>query len=148
MAAGIRRHWRDVSYWPSWWRNDVSGEAKTATAILLAAATFLGGFLVAARLTDTQETQSLTTERVFTIRSRNGAPTVVTETVRRPGKTRAVTVQRDGRTVVVSGPGETETVSGPVQKSVVTSRRTDTVVRTETANRSTTVTTPGSTSTV
>jgi hypothetical protein len=43
---------------------------------------------------------------------------------------------------------ETVTTSGPGKKRVVTSERTDTVVRTETADRPTTVTTPGQTQTV
>jgi len=60
----------------------------------------------------------------------------------------ALLASTDGSTVVVRGPGETETVRGPLQKSVVTDRRTDTVVRTETANRATTVTASGSTGTV
>jgi len=140
--------WRDLRYWPWWWRNSVSSEAKTASAVLLAAATFLVGFLVAARLTDTPEAASFTTERVFTILDRNGAPKNITETVTEPGMTKAVPVQRNGHTVVVRGTGETRTVRGPVRNSVVTDRRTDTVVRTETADHSTTVTTPGGTATV
>jgi len=79
---------------------------------------------------------------------RNGAPKNITETVTEPGKTKAVPVQRNGHTVVVRGTGETRTVRGPVRNSVVTDRRTDTVVRTETADHSTTVTTPGGTATV
>src|SRR4029079_3025530 len=120
MDAGIRRHWRDLRYWPWWWRNSGSSEAKTASAVLLAAATFLVGFLVAARLTDTPETASFTTERVFTILDRNGAPKNITETVTEPGKTKAVPVQRNGHTVVVRGAGETRTVRRPVRNSVIT----------------------------
>jgi hypothetical protein len=43
MDAGIRRHWRDLLYWPWWWRNSVSSEAKTASAVLLALRHFSSG---------------------------------------------------------------------------------------------------------
>ena len=67
MDAGIRRHWRDLLYWPWWWRNSVSQRGEDRIGGAPRAATFLVGFLVAARLTDTPEAASFTTERVFTI---------------------------------------------------------------------------------
>jgi hypothetical protein len=146
VSHDIRDYWRSKDFWRWWWRNRVSGEAKAGIAVVLAVATGVAGFLSADGLSQGQESASLTTQRVVTIRNRNGPPKVVTQTVTRSGETSVVTIQRGGRTVVIPGPGETETVRGP--ERVVTRRQTDTVVQTETANRFTTVTTPGRTDTV
>jgi hypothetical protein len=124
-----------------------------------------GGYLVAHELAT--EPATVTTQRVVTFVRKTPAntpqldvvasrrpPEVVTivQTTTEPGETGVVTVRRAGRAVVVRAPGETVaetlTVRGPVRQRVVTNARTDTVVRTETRDRPTTVTTPGTTQTV
>jgi len=76
------------------------------------------------------------------------------ETRTRPRATDVVTVRRKGRTVVVRKPGEAVThavtVPGPLRERVVTKRRTDTVVQTQTdtTDRLVTVSRPGPTETV
>jgi hypothetical protein len=167
MRSGMRDYWRDPGFWQWWWQSRVSGEAKVAIAVMLAAALAIGGYVTGHGLASTQDAASFTTQRVVTIvrKTRGNAPQsdvpasrrppeVVTlvRTTTQPGGTDVVTVRRAGRAVVVPGPGETvieaRTVRGPVQQRVVTNARTDTVVRTETTDRLTTVTTPGPTQTV
>jgi hypothetical protein len=124
---------------------------------MVAVAFGIAGYLSADRLTAPQEAATFTTQRVVTIVRTTRAsapPEVLTKslTTTRPGETDVVTVRRDGRRVVVRAPGETVTealtVRGPVQQRTVTNARTDTVVQTETTERLTTVTTPGTTETV
>jgi hypothetical protein len=118
---------------------------------MFAVALGAAGFLVASRVTATQDAATvITTNRVVTIRSKNGPRRVVTlsQTVTRPGESTVKTVLQDGRTVVVRASGETATVRGPVQQQVVTRNRTNTLVQTQTATVPTTVTTPGRTDTV
>jgi len=169
MPTDIRRYWRDPGFWRWWWQSRVSGQAKVALAVIVTAVLAIAGYLGAQGLAATEEAATIsTTQRVITvvrttqtkrIHSGTPSPDVVTNvrTVTQPGETHAVTVRRAGRTVVlrrpgetvvVRRPGETVTTRGRVERHVVTNARTDTVVRTETANRPTTVTTPGSTETV
>jgi hypothetical protein len=153
MRSGMRTYWRDPGFWRWWWENRVSDGAKGAIAVMVVAALGIGGFVVGHGLAAPPEAATFTTERVLTVVRKtrvNAPPEVVTksQTVTQPGETDAVTVRRDGRTVVLRAPGETVTARGPVEQRVVTNARTDTVVRTETANRLTTVTTPGTTETV
>jgi hypothetical protein len=154
MPSDLRRYWRDPGFWRWWWQSRVSGDAKVAIAIVVAAAVAMTGYLGAHGLAATQEAASFTTQRVVTVvrkaPTKTPSPDVVTNvrTVTQRGETEAVTVRREGRTVVIRPPGQTVTASGRVEERVVTNARTDTVVRTETANRPTTVTTPGPTETV
>lgn len=138
---------------------------------MLAIGCAIAGYLSADQLGGTQEATTFTTQRVITVvrTTRVGAlrpplsqrpPQVVTltttgpaltTTTTEPGETDVATVRQD-RTVVVREPGETVTkavtVRGPVQERVVTDRRVDEVVRTETVDRLRTVTRPGTTETV
>ena len=121
---------------------------------------------------------TFTTERVITqvrtipadaprLPNSRRAPEVVTMTTTEPGKTDVVTVRRERpvivrepaetvtgreRPVIVREPAETVTkqvtVRGPVRERVVTDRRVDEVVRTETVDRVRTVRAPGATETV
>jgi hypothetical protein len=119
--------------------------------VLLAVAMAFTGFEAASKLAPREPaTAAFVTERVVTRTTENGVPNLVTElrTVTQPGETSLLTVQRDGRTVVIRSPAETSTVRGATGEHVVTDRRTSTVVRTETADRVATVTTPGRTDTV
>lgn len=147
----MRSYWRDSEFWQWWWEYRVSGETKFGIAAIVAVAFGITGYLSAQGLAATEEAATFTTQRVVTVVRKTTAtvpPKVVTksETVARPGKTGAVPMRRDARTVLVRAPTETvtetRTVRGPVRQ------RTDTVVRTETSDRRTTVTTPGTTETV
>jgi hypothetical protein len=153
----MREYWRDPNYWVWWWQERVSGQAKGVIAVMVAVAFGIGGYLSAEQLATSQEATTFTTQRVVTVVRKTRAnvlPQVVTksQTTTRPGETGVVTVRRDGRPIVVRAPGETVTeahaVRGPVHERVVTNARTDTVVQTETVDRPTTVTTPGTTETV
>jgi hypothetical protein len=153
----MRNYWRDPAYWRWLWQARVSGDTKGAIALLVAVGFAIAGYLSAERLAATDEAATFTTQRVVTVVRKtrvNAPPEVVTkaQTVTQPGDTDVVTVRRDGRTVVLRAPGETvteaRTVRGPVQQRVLTNARTDTVVLTETTDRLTTVTTPGTTETV
>lgn len=155
--SDMRESWRDPGYWRWWWQNRVSGQAKGALAVMVALAFGIAGYLSADRLAARQEAATFTTQRVITVvrtTRANAPPEVLTKslTTTQPGETDVVTVRRDGRRVVVRAPGETVTealtVRGPVQQRTVTNARTDTVVQTETTERLTTVTTPGTTETV
>ena len=137
---------------------------KHALIGMLAIGCTIAGYLSADRLVKTQEATTFTTHRVITVvrTTRVGAsrlppsqrpPQVVTMTTTEPAltttepnETDLVTVRQD-RTVVDREPGETVTkavtVRGPVQERVVTNRRVDEVVRTETVDRLRTVTRPG-----
>jgi hypothetical protein len=164
MRSDMRTYWRHPAFWRWWWRERVRDGTKFALAVIVAFIVGIAGYLTAERLAATQEAATFTTQRVVTIvrttranppQPASGLPAeVVTmlQTTTQPGKTEVVTVRRAGRAVVVRAPGETVTealtVRGPVQQRVVTNTRTATVVRTETANRRTTVTTPGATQTV
>jgi hypothetical protein len=172
MFSDMRNYWRDPGFWRWWWREcvsvwwweRVSGATKVALAMIVAVAFGIAGYLSAERLAATQEAATFTTQRVVTVvrKTRANAPQpasrlpaeVVTmlQTTIQPGETDVVTVRRPGPAVVVRASGETVTealtVRGPVQQRVVTNARTDTVVQTETVDRPTTVTTPGTTQTV
>jgi hypothetical protein len=153
MRSDIRKYWRDPRFWRWWWEDRVSGQAKGAIAVMVAVAFGIAGYLSAERLAATEEAATFTTQRVVTVAGKTGAyapPEVVTksQTVTEPGETDVVTVRRDGRTVVRRVPGETVTVRGPVEQRMVTNVRTDTVVRTETADRVRIVTTPPTTETM
>jgi hypothetical protein len=153
MRSDIRKYWRDPRFWRWWWEDRVSGQAKGAIAVMVAVAFGIAGYLSAERLAATEEAATFTTQRVVTVAGKTGAyapPEVVTksQTVTQPGETDVVTVRRDGRTVVRRVPGETVTVRGPVEQRMVTNVRTDTVVRTETADRVRIVTTPPTTETM
>jgi hypothetical protein len=170
MRSDMRKYWRDPGYWRwwlrtvvipgywrSWWEDRVSGETKVAIAVVAAVAFGIAGYLSADRLAATEDAAMVTTRRVVTVVRKTGTfapPEVVTkpQTTTQPGETDVVTVRRDGRRVVVRVPGATVTealtVRGPVEQRVVTNARTDTVVRTERADRLTTVTAPGTTGTV
>lgn len=153
MRGELRNHWRDPRYWRWMWESRVSGDTKGALALMVAVVCAIGGYLAAQRLAATHEVATVTTQRTVTVvrkTSANAPPEVVTrsQTVTRPDQTDVVTVRRDGRTVTLRAPGETVTVRGSVQQRVVTNGRTDTVVRTETQDRLTTVTTPATTETV
>jgi hypothetical protein len=155
----MRSHWREREYWQwwwetrvsEWWEYRVSGQTKFGIAAMVAVAFGITGYLSAQRLAATEEAATFTTQRVVTVVQKTRAivpPKVVSksETVARPGERGAVMVRRAAHTVVVRAPTETvtetRTVRGPVQQ------RTDTVVRTETTDRPTIVTTPGTTETV
>jgi hypothetical protein len=153
----MRDHWRDPNYWVWWWQRRVSGQTKGAIALMVAVAFGIGGYLTADQLAATQEAATFTTQRVVTVLRKtrtNAPPEVVTksQTTTHPGETDVLTVRREGRTVVVRAPRETvtevRTVRGPVHERVVTDARIETVVQTETIDRPTTVTTPGTTETV
>lgn len=163
MRSDMREYWRDPGYWRWWWQERTNGQTKGLLAAIVAVAIGVAGFLSAERLVGTREAATFTTQRVVTVVRTAGAdapqrqnsssqrqPEVVTrvETTTQPGETDLVTVQRAGRTVVVPAPGDTVTVRGPVVERVVPNARTETVVRTEIADRLTTVTAPGPTETV
>lgn len=146
-------YWRDPGFWRWWWHSRLSGEAKAAIVLVMVAAIGIAGYVAANALSATQEAARFSTQRVVTVvrEVRANVPArVVTksQTVTQAGETDSVTVRRDGRTVVLRGLGETVTARGPVEPRVVTNAHTETVVRTETSNRVTTVTTPGRTETV
>jgi hypothetical protein len=153
MRSDIRKYWRDPRFWRWWWEGRVSGDTKRLIAVIGALACGVAGFLGAGLLAATEEAATFTTQRVVTVAGKTGAyapPEVVTksQTVTQPGETDVVTVRRDGRTVVRRAPGKTVTVRGPVEQRIVTNERTNTVVRTETADRVITVTTPPTTETM
>ena len=165
MRSDMRTYWRRPGYWRWWWEAVVSSQTKWGLAALAAIAFGILGYASADRLASTEQAATFTTERVVTfIRKSNGnaprldtpsllrPPETVTVLKNQPGETKVVTVRRDGRIVVIRKPGRTVekavAVPGPVQERVVTRPPNDTVVRTETAERFTTVTTPGATETV
>ena len=148
----MRTYWRHWDFWKWWWEERVSGEAKFTAAVLLAVGMAFAGFMFARNLSPQEEAATtFVTKRVVTLDRKKGPPKVVTQidTVTQPAKTKLLTVQRDGRTIVIHAPGETETLRGPVRERVITKDgRISTVVRTDTADRVATVTTPGRTETV
>jgi hypothetical protein len=152
MRSDIRKYWRHPRFWRWWWEVRISGDTKRVIAVIGAAlACGVAGFLGAGLLAATEEAATFTTQRVVTVAGKAGAyapPEVVTksQTVTQPGEPDVVTVRRDGRTVVRRAPGVT--VRGPVEQRVVTNVRTNTVLRTETADRVRTVTTPPTTETM
>jgi hypothetical protein len=165
MRSDIRTYWRRPGYWRWWWQEVVSSETKWGVAALATIAFGVLGYVSAELLSPTQPAATFTRERVVTVVRTSTAnasqpkapgwlrpPQTVTVFRSRPGEEKVVTVRRDGRTVVIRKPGKTVekavTVPGPVQERFVTRHLTDTVVRTETAERLTTVTTPGSTETI
>ena len=163
MRSDMRTYWRSSDYWRWWWQEVVRGEAKWGLAALGAIVFGILGYVSAERLSPTQQAATFTTERVVTV-VRKGSGNVSgpnAQTSLAPAQTMTVletqpgeivTVRRDGRTIVIREPGKTVektiTLPGAVEQRVVTRPQTDTVVRTETAERSTTVTMPGSTETV
>jgi hypothetical protein len=165
MRFDMRTYWRRPGFWRWWWEDVVSSQTKWGLAALAAIAFGILGYASADRLTPTEQAATFTTERVVTVVRKSSAnaprldarasvrpPETVTVFKSRPAEAKVVTVRRDGRIVVIRKPGKTVekavTVPGPVQERVVTRPRTDTVVRTETSERLTTVTTPGATETV
>ena len=165
MRSDIRTYWRRPGYWRWWWQEVVSSETKWGVAALATIAFGVLGYVSAELLSPTQPAATFTKERVVTVVRMSTAnasqpnapgsprpPQTVTVFESRPGEAKVVTVRRDGRTVVIRKPGKTVEkavpVPGPVQERLVTRHLTDTVVRTETAERLTTVTTPGSTETI
>ena len=165
MRSDMRTYWRRPGYWRWWWEEVVSSQTKWGLAALAAIAFGILGYGSAERLTASEQAATFTTERVVTVVRKSSAnaprldarapprpPETVTVLKSRQGEAKVVTVRRDGRIVVIRKPGKTVeravTVAGPVQERVVTRPLTDTVVRTETAERLTTVTTPGATATV
>jgi hypothetical protein len=165
MRSDMRTYWRRPDYWRWWWQEVVSSQTKWGLAALVAIAFGILGYLSAEGLTPTQQAASFTTEQVVTVvrkssanASRQDAPAslqpaqTVTVFKSQPGEATIVTVRRGGRAVVIRKSGKpvekVVTVAGAVQERVVTRPRTDTVVRTETAERLTTVTMPGDTKTV
>ena len=165
MRADMRTFWRRPDYWRWWWQEVVSSQTKWGLATLAAIAFGIVGYVSAERLTPTEQAATFTTERLVTVLRKSSAnvsrpdagaslQSAQTVTVFRnqPGEAKVVTVRRGGRTVVIRKPGKTVektvTVPSPMQERVVAPPRTDTVVRTETAERLTTVTMPGDTKTV
>ena len=165
MRTDMRTYWRRPGYWRWWWDEVVSSQTKWGLAALAAIAFGILGYVSAERLTPPEQAATFATERVVTVvrKSSASAPRLDARASRRPSETvtvlrsqprqaKVLTVRRDGRMVVIRKPGKTVektvTVPGPVQERVVTRPVTDTVVRTETAERLTTVTTPGATQTV
>jgi hypothetical protein len=168
------KNWRDPRYWWWWWRFGLGAEAKFGLAIGAAVGLVVAGVITADTLSSEEDSQTLTLpvdtladaavseeplEQADVTGPAPGTGTVsevvtVFVTVTRPGETNFETVRRNGRTLDVRkvGPGETVTypvtVPGPVRERVLTNERTQTVVRTERAERPTTVTTPGTTKTV
>jgi hypothetical protein len=153
MRSDIRKYWRDPRFWRWWWGERVSGDMKAFVAVIGALACGIAGLLGGAALAATDEAATSTTQRVVTVARKTGPfppPKVVTksQTVTQPRETDVVTVQRHGGTVVRRASGETVTVRGPVEQRVVTNARTNTVVRTETADRVRNVTSPPTTETL
>ncbi len=168
------KHWHEPNYWRWWWRHGASRETRAALATGMAAALLLSGLGTAFLLARDADLETITVQVVKTLGAQRAgqapeemAPLtpplrtkevtdVVTmfETMTRPGATDVVTVRRKGRTVVVRKPGEAVThavtVPGPLRERVVTKRRTDTVVQTQTdtTDRLVTVSRPGPTETV
>jgi hypothetical protein len=166
----MRKTWRDSDYrwwwlrthtspgyWRFWWQHHAGGRTRAAVAVGAAAVCVMVGYVSADRLVETEAASTVTTQRVVTVVRKVRAftpPEVAAEpqTTAPSGETAVVTVRRAGRRVVVRVPGETltqaRTVRGPVDQSILTDTRTDTVVRTERADRLSTVTAPGTTETV
>ena len=168
------KHWHEPNYWRWWWRHGASRETRAALATGMAAALLLSGLGTAFLLPRDSDLETITVQVVKTLGAQRAgqapeemAPLtpplrtkevtdVVTmfETMTLPGATDVVTVRRKGRTVVVRKPGEAVThavtVPGPLRERVVTKRRTDTVVQTQTdtTDRLVTVSRPGPTETV
>jgi len=153
----MRSHWLRPGYWRWWWQEAVRDHTKRGLIGMLAIGFAIAGYLSADQLVGTQEATTFTTQRVITVVRTTTGPALtttgpaLTTTTAEPGETDLVTVRQD-RTVVVREPGETVTkavtVRGPVQERVVTDRRVDEVVRTETVDRLRNVTRPGRTETV
>jgi len=165
------KHWHEPNYWRWWWRH---GASRAALATGIGAAALLSGLGTAFLLARDADLETITVQVVKTLGAQRAgqapeemAPLtpplrtkevtdVVTmfETMTLPGETDVVTVRRKGRTVVVRKPGEAVThavtVPGPLRERVVTKRRTDTVVQTQTdtTDRLVTVSRPGPTETV
>ena len=165
MRSDMRRYWRRPEYWRWWWEQVVTSQTKWGLAALAAVAFGILGYVSAERLTPSQQAAAFTTERVITVVGKSSANAsrpearaslrpaqTVTVVTSQPGEAKVVTVRRGGRTVVVQAPGETiekaVATSGPVQERLATRPSSETVVRTETAERLTTVTMPGATETV
>ncbi len=165
MRSDMRSHWRRPGYWRWWWQEDVGSHTKRGLIGTLAIGLAIAGYFSADQLSSSQEAvtyTTFTTERVITqvrtipadaprLPNSRRAPEVVTMTTTEPGKTDVVTVRRE-RPVIVREAAETVTkqvtVRGPVRERVVTDRRVDEVVRTETVDRVRTVRAPGATETV
>jgi hypothetical protein len=166
------KYWHEPIYWRWWWRNAASRAARVTLVLGATAALLITGIGTAVLLAPEADSETITVQVVKTVGAQGvdqspqeiapltpplptekGTDVVTTfETITRPGETNVLTVRRKARTVVISKPGVTVThavrVAGPVQ--VVTKRRTDTVVQTQTHtnDRVVTVSTPGATETV
>jgi len=89
VPSALRKYWRQPGYWRWWWQDRVSGEAKVAAVVLLAAAMALAGFEAASKLVPKEPaTAAFVTKRIVTRPTKNGARVLVTEvrTVTGPGE--------------------------------------------------------------
>lgn len=167
----VRKHWRNPRFWPWWWRNRASLEAKGIAVVAAVLALGAGGYVGSRALGDALaagptdgEVQVLTIQRLVTVRRNGRAVTrpvrvlrrvagrattaYVTQTVRRarraPARTRVVTAARvvTASRVVTATRGATVT-----NQRVVTSQRVVTDQRVVTSERVVTATQPGGTTT-
>ena len=164
------KHWISPRYWRWLWHHRIGRGAKAFLVTMIALLAATGGY-ASARTLVPEEDSDVFVERVVTLVHKEqvpGSERVVTVrqtvTTREPQKTKVVTV--NGRTITVRAP--TQTIAGPTvttrgktkivklpgktkyrtikvagQTRTIVDKRTDTVVRTETLERSSTVTSPG-----
>jgi hypothetical protein len=111
LGVLVRRQWSSARYWQSWWRDDVSPDAKIVVAVVAIGLLGIGGYAAANGLESTAGGDANDAELAL-----------VTTTVRK-----LVTVEKSGGVVTVPGRVVTQRVDGGVTTDRVTQVRVEAV---------------------